>query len=376
MLRDKDFDKLIQPILNIYNKIEMELLLDVAERFSSYSSISGSLEWYLDKLDDMNVLNDSALAVFAKYSTKSEAEILMMFIKAQYGNFSKTDIDKAYENGLSSISYDDLIKSKVFKDTLDESFRELNKSFRLIQTKALESQRQAYMDILNKAYIDVSSGIYSYDASIRKAIKNMASKGIAGVTYKRKDGTIINYSIEAAVRRDALTATHKLANKTTLQSVVLTGNNYVDISKHIGARVHPTNPIADHAGWQGKQYQLNGESKEYPNFVKSTGYGDILGFGGVNCRHRMFNFFPGISVPISHDFDEKENIEYYEATQRLRKLERNMRSLKKQLNCVKAINDADGVKQLKRKISAKSNQIDAFCKEKGVSRDHSREQVA
>lgn len=375
MIQDKDFDQLIQPIIDIYNKIEMELLLDVAERFSNYSSISGSLEWYLSKLDDMNVLNDSALAVFAKYSTKSEVEIRKMLVKAQYGNFSKTDIDKAYDSGLSIISYDDLIKSKIFKDTLDESFRELNKSFKLIQTKALESQRQTYMDILNKAYIDVSSGTYSYDASVRKAIKDMADKGITAITYKRKDGKIINYSIEAAVRRDTLNATHSLANKTTFQSIELMKSNYVDISKHIGARIHPTNPIADHAGWQGRQYQLDGESKDYPNFIKSTGYGNILGFGGVNCRHRMFAFFPGISIPISMGFNEEENKVYYESTQRLRKLERDMRSLKKQLNCAKVINDTEAIKQLKKKISAKSNQIDTFCKGKGIVRDYSREQA-
>lgn len=375
MMQDKDFDELIQPILNIYNRIEMGLLLDIAERFSNYSSIGGSLEWYLGKLDEMNALNDAAIKIFAKYSKRSEVEIRNMLTKAQYGNFNKSDIDKAFDLGISEVSYDDLIKVKVFKDTLNESFRELDKTFRLIQTKALESQRHAYMDILNKAYIDVSSGTYSYDTSIRNAIKAMAGKGITGVTYKRKDGTIVNYSIEAAVRRDTLSATHKLANKTTLQSIAITGNNYVDTSKHIGARVHPTNPIANHAGWQGKQYQLNGESKDYPNFFISTGYGDILGFGGVNCRHRVFNFFPGISVPIVQSFSEEENVKHYEATQNLRKLEQDMKSLKKQLNCAKVVNDKEGFSNLKKKFLAKSKQIDAFCKDKGIARDYSREQV-
>lgn len=375
MLKDKDFDELIQPVVNIYNKIEMELLLDVAERFSNYSSISGSLEWYLDKLDEMNALNDAAIKIFAKYSKRSEAEIRNMLTKAQYGNFNKSDIDKAFDLGISEVSYEDLIKVKVFKDTLNESFKELDKTFKLIQTKALESQKQAYMDILNKAYIDVASGTYSYDTSIRNAIKAMAGKGITGVTYKRKDGTIVNYSIEAAVRRDTLSATHKLANKTALQAIEETGSNFVDVSKHLGARVHPTDPIANHAGWQGKQYQLNGESKDYPNFVKSTGYGNILGLGGVNCRHRVFNFFPGISVPIAQSFSEEENTKYYEATQKLRKLERDIRSLKKQLNCAKAINDVDGVKSLKKKVLAKSKQIDSFCDENGITRDHSREAV-
>lgn len=375
MLKDKEFDELIQPIVNIYNKIEMELLLDVAERFSSYSSISGSLEWYLDKLDEMKVLNDNAIKIFAKYSKRSEIEIRKMLTIAQYGNFIEDDINRAYDMKLSKLNYEDLISSKVFKDTLNESFKELDKTFKLIQTKALESQKKAYMDILNKAYIDVSSGTYSYDTSIRNAIKAMAKKGITGVTYKRKDGTIVNYSIEAAVRRDTLSATHSLSNKTTLQAIEATGNNYVDISKHIGARIHPTNPIANHAGWQGKQYQLNGESQEYPNFVKSTGYGDILGFGGVNCRHRMFNFFPGISVPVSHNFNDEENETYYNNTQYLRKLERQIRLLKKQANCLDVIGQSQEVKSIKNKIRMKSKEIDDFCDKNNLRRDYSREQV-
>lgn len=231
------------------------------------------------------------------------------------------------------------------------------------------------MDILNKAYIDVASGTYSYNQSIRKGIENMAKKGITGISYKRKDGTIVNYSIEAAVRRDTLTATHKLANEVTFNAVKELGTNYVDVSQHLGARVCNTNPIADHAGWQGKQYQLEGKSKEYSNFAKSTGYGDILGFGGVNCRHRAFAFFPGISVPLSQQIDYHENKEVYENNQQLRKLERDIRSLKKQKNCFKKINAVDKVEELNNKINAKSEQIDRFCDDHNLKRDYSREQV-
>ena len=289
--------------------------------------------------------------------------------------FIADDINKAFEIGLSKITYDDLIQSQVFKDTLEKSYKELNKSFRLIQTKAIESQKQAYMDILNKAYIDVSSGTYSYDQSIKNAIEKMSKKGITGVTYKRKDGTLVNYSIEAAVRRDTLTAVHKLANETTFEAIEEMGTNYIDISQHIGARVSDTNHIADHAGWQGKQYQIEGSSKEYPNFVKSTGYGDILGFGGVNCRHRAFAFFPGISVPISQKIDYEDNKIYYENTQKLRKLEREMRVLKKQRNSMKEIKSMDVVKEFDKKINEKSKQINQFCENVGLKRDYSRERV-
>lgn len=376
MLKNEDYDTLTEFIVQIYRKIEMELLLDVAQRFSTYSSIDGSLEWYLKKLDDMNALSDNAIKIFAKYSGLSEEKIRNMLEKAQFGNFIKSDIDKAFEKGLSKVTYDSLVKNKLFKDTLESSYKALDKSFRLIQTKAIESQKQAYMDILNKAYIEVSSGTYSYSQSIKRGIENMAKKGITGISYKRKDGTIVNYSIEAAVRRDTLTATHKLANDVTFDSIEEMGTNYVDVSQHLGARVSDTNPIADHAGWQGKQYQIKGESKEYPNFAKATGYGDILGFGGVNCRHRVFAFFPGVSVPVSQQIAYEENREVYENTQHLRKLERDIRRLKKQKECMTVINENDEVAKLDKKIEAKSKEIDQFCDDHNLKRDYSREQVA
>lgn len=376
MLKNEDFDEMIEPIVEIYNKIEMELLMDVAQRFSTYSSIDGSLEWYLKKLDDMNALSDDAVKIFAKYSGLSKEKIRNMLKKAQFGNFIKSDIDKAFEKGLSKVTYDSLVKNKLFKDTLESSYKALDKSFRLIQTKAIESQKQAYMDVLNKAYIEVSSGTYSYNQSIKRGIENMAKKGITGVSYKRKDGTIVNYSIEAAVRRDALTATHKLANDVTFDAIKEMGTNYVDVSQHLGARVSDMNPIADHASWQGKQYQIEGESKEYPNFAKATGYGDILGFGGVNCRHRAFAFFPGVSVPVSQQISYEENKEVYENTQYLRKFERDIRRLKKQKECMTVINENDEVAKLDKKIETKSKEIDQFCDEHNLKRDYSREQVA
>lgn len=375
MLKNHEFDEMAQTIVEIYQDIEMELLLDVAKRFDTYDTMAGSLKWYLSMLQDMNALNDDAIRIIAKYSSRSEKYIRKMLKKAQLGNFHAEDIEKAYNKEFSKVTYEELIASEFIKNIFENSYKEINESFRLIQTNAIQSQRQAYMDVLNKAYIDVSSGIYSYDQSIRAGIKAMAKKGITGVTYKRKDGELIHYSVEAAVRRDTLTATHKIANDTSMQAIQAMGAKYVDVSSHLGARVNDMIPIANHAGWQGKQYQLDGSSKEYPNFIESTGYGDILGFGGVNCRHRIFAFFPGISTPYAKQYDEEENLTYYENTQRLRKLERDMRNLKKQRNCLDEIGAEEDIRKFEKAIKKKSSQIDSFCQKSGLKRDHTREVV-
>ena len=143
----------------------------------------------------------------------------------------------------------------IFNSTLEDSFKELSKAFKLINTHALESVKQEYMSVLNKAYIEVSSGVYDYNTAIKRALKGMADNGITGATYRRA-GKIVNYSIEAAVRRETMTAVHQAANRNSYKLAEELGTGYVEVSSHAGARTHPTNHIANHAWWQGKVYKI------------------------------------------------------------------------------------------------------------------------
>lgn len=152
---------------------------------------------------------------------------------------------------------------------------------------------------------------------------------------------------------------------------------YVEVSQHIGARVHPTDPIANHFGWQGKVYKIKGSEPGYPNLEASTGYpDDILGLGGVNCRHRMFPFWKGISTRNPIKYDEEENKRIYEARQHQRILERDMRLLKKKKACADAIGDTKTSDMLENKIQAKGNELNNWCKANNLKRDYSRELVS
>lgn len=123
-------------------------------------------------------------------------------------------------------------------------------------------------------------------------------------------------------------------------------------------------------------FKIDGSDKKYPNLKESTGYpDDILGLGGVNCRHRMFPFFPGISTPNPIRFNEEENRRVYELTQKQRAMECRMRQLKKEQAAAKEIGDNETVKKLNKEISEQSTKIDDFCKKNNLRRDHSRELV-
>ena len=374
MLSDNELTALTQPIIAIYNQIEMALLEQVAKRFDVYDKVGGSLEWQLKKLDELGALTTESVKVIASYSKKGEREIAQMLKDASLGNIDMDLLDIAFTNGFIFVDPKKLMQTEALRATIELSYKELGKTYKLIQTKALESARQAYMDIINRAYIETASGIYDYNTSIRGALRDMADQGIAGATYRRGN-RYVKYSIEGTVRRDTITAVNQLANKGAEKITKEIGADYVEVSAHIGARVSDTNPIANHAGWQGKVYKLVGSDK-YPNLKEKTGYpDDIQGLGGVNCRHRIFPFFPGISVPNPHQIDEKENKKVYEATQKQRAMERNIRSIKKRLIVAKASGDTAQAKEYRKKLTQKQAEIEQFCKKNGLRRQTEREMV-
>ena len=299
-----------------------------------------------------------------------------MLKQAGFGNIDLPAMQSAYNSGKLFTDPNKIMDSEVFRSTIENSFKELNQTFKLINTKAAESTKQEYMTVINKAYIDVSSGVFDYNTAVKKALKGMADNGITGATYQRS-GKTIRYSVEAAVRRDTLTAVHQTANRNSFNLAEELGVEYVEVSSHEGARTHPENHIANHAWWQGKVYKIHGFDKDYGNLRNSTGYpDDIQGLGGVNCRHRMFPFIPGVSEPIAKHYDEKEAERIYKLTQQQREKERKVRKLKKELAVMKASGDTkESIKAKKRQIDAAYGDIISFCKTNGLTRDPNREMI-
>lgn len=374
MLSDFELTELTQPIIAIYNQIEMELLEKIAKRFDVYDKVGGSLEWQAKKLDELGALTTEAVKVISSMSKRGEKEIAQMLKDASLGNIDMNLLDKAFTNGFIFVDPKKLMQSEALRATVELSYKELGKTYKLIQTKALESTKQAYMDVINRSYIETASGIYDYGTSIRAALRDMADQGITGATYRRGN-RIVKYSIESTVRRDTITAVHQLANKGAEQATKEIGAEYVEVSAHIGARV-AKDQIGNHAGWQGKVYRLEGSDPKYPNLKEKTGYpDDIRGLGGVNCRHRMFPFFPGISVPNKHQIDEKENKKVYEATQAQRAMERQIRKLKKRMIAAKASGDMEQAKVYRDALTEQQKQIAKFCKDNNLRRQTEREMV-
>lgn len=363
-----NLDELTRPVIDIYNQIEMDLLEAVGRRFDSYREISGTLEWQLKKLDELGALNAETVRIIASYSRKSDAAIRKMLQRAGFGNIDAAVLDSAYRAGALMTNPARILESPVLRSAIEDGYRELTVNFRMIRTKAVESVKEEYMRVLNRAYIETSSGIYDYNTSIRRALKDFADRGITASTYRRGEKTV-HYSIEAAVRRDTLTAVHQAANRNSFTLVNELGAEYVEVSSHAGARYSASNLIANHIGWQGKVYKINGFDEKYGNLKNNTGYpDDIQGLGGVNCRHRMYPFFPGITEPMAMRYNEERR---YELTQRQRAKERRIRRLKKECTVMRAA--MQPTEAIDKKLDAAYEDTREFCAEHGLDREWNRE---
>lgn len=101
----------------------------------------------------------------------------------------------------------------------------------------------------------------------------------------------------------------------------------VQVSEHWGAR-------ESHALWQGKIFTVE-------QFKAVCGYGEPSNPDHIysyNCRHTHYPYWPGISEPIAYQREpgpftvNGRRYTYYEATQKQRAMERQIRALKREVN--------------------------------------------
>lgn len=188
---------------------------------------------------------------------------------------------------------------------------------------------QMYQKELDLALLKVASGTFSYDAAVNECIKRLAKSGLRHVDYASGR----TYQLDTSVRMCVRTGMSQLAGKITEDNLVQTQHDLVITSQHIGSR-------PQHAPWQNKVFSYFGKSKKYPNFFEETGYGTPDGLKGVNCTHNFYPFWEGSSVLLDDMKEPKpvtvngKSYTYYEATQEQRKMEREIRALKRERNAL------------------------------------------
>lgn len=317
-------------IIDIFAKLEEQIIEDIAKSIKESLELSETADYQIDVLNKMGYSLDEIEKKISKATKIGEKEIENMLKESSYLSYENDK--KLYKIGGKALPemtpmMDNFIKAAI-KQTKGE-LRNLTNTLGFIDNGKFKLIDTFYKDTLDYAVFQLGSGAYDYNTVLRQAVKKLGDSGVRTIDYKSGR----SYHIETATRMTVMTGVSQIIGHMSEANADMMGQDLMEISAHSGAR-------PDHAVWQGQIVSRSGNSKYLS--LADIGHDTAAGFKGVYCRHDWFPFFEGISTPAYtkkqlEDIDpppfEYEGREYthYDATQKQRQIERNISHTKRQL---------------------------------------------
>ena len=358
-------EEVIKKLLNIYSELETKLLDEIVKHFKINEEFINSDFWRIDKLEELGVLNNNIVNYIAEAVNKTPKEIKEALNKIGVDILNINKLDKAYKDGFIKINPSILLENNIIEYLINYSYNELNNRFLELSNKIEQGTREAYLNVVEKAYIQTSEGI-TYQEAIRNSLLELGDKGITTLTYKTIDdnGNIVgvrNYDVEGAVRRELITATHNLTNKINQRVAEELDAEYLYLSEHIKCR-------PQHFPWQGTIIKRE-------DLVKVTRYGEVDGMGGPNCKHYPTPYFGQARGNELKKISLEEATKQYNLSQKQRYIERGIRKWKRKERIFKNVEDKEYYKKCKEKVKEWQVRNREFTEKNKLRRDFSRENV-
>ena len=367
MLTPEYLDSLPEPVLELFRQVEEDILADMARRISKMGAVTDTADWQRWRLEQIQLIRSDITAQLSKITGLTQQELRKLFQESATQAIQADDeIYRAA--GLSPGSPND---NPELLQLLNGGMQQTSGTFQNLTRTTANTATQQFERALDRAWLQVSSGAFNYQAAIRTAIKSLASTGMQAIQYPT--GHID--TLEVAVRRAVLTGVGKTTGEICLAHAEEMGCDLMEITAHPGAR-------PSHMEWQGKIVSLSGR-KGYLS-KSDIGYGTGNGFKGWNCRHDWFPYFEGLSDSAypREKLQEYENqtvtyngntLSYYDATQQQRYIERQIRRWKREYQMMDAA--GQDTTQASMKLAQWRSTEKDFCKHTGIDRDGFRSQV-
>ena len=380
MITPEQFQEIGETLLPLLDELTEWITQDMIERFmirfgrGEEKLLTGTDEWQAWVLKQAGGNLDEIQKALAKSTGKSQQEIAKIF-KDSGIQAAKEDAEAAAVtfSGLSSGMM------AIITDAYERTVGEISN----ITRTTAGATNQTFIDICDAAYWKVRTGAQSYTAAMLEGVKAL---GQLQPTVRYPSGH--KDTLEVAVLRCIRTGVAQSSGNMTIQQCKDMGWNHVLVSQHLGARVSDTDPIADHAGWHGKVYCIDGKDAQFDNLLDATGYPkNPLGLCGYNCRHSFTPFLPGVSQNHNKPIDTEANRRAYELSQTQRAMERRIRAQKRKCTAlhtaVKSCEDQAGKAKLQEKYAQSAKRLQEqnaaytkFCADNDLKPYHERLAVA
>lgn len=349
----------------IYYEIEQAILVNAAVALSKDSHLLDEdvQQWRLSKLSELGQLNKEHIAILARYSGRTAAEIKKMLKIA--GMEEAADMDGQLKALVPEVAatVPAVANSALILGVLSAYEAQALQTYNLINTTMLGEAQHVYLDIVNTTVAKVLTGVLTPQQALRQTTAKWAEKGIPALI--RKDGA--RMSVEGYVPMVTRTTVQNVTNGMQDARMDEYDIDLVEVSSHMGARPRC-------APFQGKVYSRSGKSKLYPP-LSSTSIGEPSGLFGINCGHVKYPYVHGKSTKRYKPYNKAENDFAYKQSQKQRELERQIRKAKKEQAMMEALGDEQGIKEAKVKVRERQATMRQFIQDTGRTRRRNREQI-
>lgn len=335
MFDAKEIKELPEWLARIFSQFEADVLLDIVRRLSQAKEITRSADWQLYRLTQLRTFDTDYKKLIQELISMSDKGMEKMFKDLLEKSYARDE--KLYS--AAGIPFVPIEENEDLQQILEavtrqtkENIENITGTFAIAKQPAGSISPTEYMrSKLDKATVEISTGVFDYNAAIKKVITELKNSGLRSVSFESGHRD----SIDVAARRAVMTGLSQLTGKVSEMNAEKLGTDFFEVSAHVTAR-------PSHALWQGKVYSR-------AELETVCGLGTGPGLCGWNCYHHYDPFFPGISKRKWTDEELQEIYEncqkkheyggksytMYEATQVQRSMERRMRRMDLQIKMQK-----------------------------------------
>lgn len=385
--------RLSEPVEDAYLECIDRLIANIAKHLGTGKAFR-TADWEVRKLAELGQLTAENARIINEATKRVPMEIRLALEESSAIALRDLEslIDKAIKEGaIEQAPVDSTVE--LVESMMSRAIEQAN----LTNATLLESSRAAYLrvvsevvqweelnigilskafvkDVANQAAIAVVSGTETRTQALKKAIAQLAERGLFGFV----DISGRHWSPEAYMGMVIRTTSHN----TAIDSVRVKQQDYksdiFQVSQHPGAR-----PLC--YPYQGKFYSWSGASGTFTDGngvqhkysgIQTTSYGKPAGLFGINCGHYPLPQIPKVTIPQDKPVqDKKENDRLYRESQQQRAYERDIRNAKRKREAFKKAGLDDAAKEQEAVIRARQERMREFIKQTGRTRRYDREQI-
>lgn len=384
------FDKHIDPIIKQFIQLETELFVLIAERLKTNGTYAKDevLQWQTERLNELGLINNETIRLLSKMTGKTQKEIEKALDEVSLLTLQTVDeqVEENYEEakrvGLLE-AFAVLAAMEVFEPlpipkyvepikitNRQRLYREINAFIQesLITTNlGTGTVARTYRNIINQTTSRVLAGEMTINQAIIETVVKWSRQGMA-TGFVDRGGNV--WGLERYAETLIRATVKDVYNEITLNRMSEYGTDLALMSSlgdpreacsHIQGKVVYT-----------KESELN--TTPYPS-IYDYGYGRPEGTLGINCRHRLFPWFDGISENNQPQYTEEEMTKGRIERQKQRYHERQIRQAKQELEIAKTVGDEHAIRMKQRLLRNRQARMREFIKETGRKRFYDRERV-